>query len=230
MTGRRPLTRTEERDLLAVVRRLPARYLALVTAPWFMGFRIHEILAMTVGTGVRAGAIVTKIGMAPRHLKGHYGRTRWVSVLPELEGALRSRLWSPRLQLYLTADLPLFPSCQTAQEGQIQLHSRGQAHTIIRRAFVAIGFEDDGRLATHSLRKTFARSVYANCGNDPMILRAPLGHASIGTTQKCMEVDEDAVETATRKMNFTRRPKLKSLPRDLSPDPALEAPVLTTAG
>ena len=66
MAGCRPLTRFEERNLLAVVRRLPARDRAPVTTQRFAGFRFLEIPAMTLGTFMRSGAIVTVIEMA-RH-------------------------------------------------------------------------------------------------------------------------------------------------------------------
>lgn len=62
----------------------------LVTAQWMTGIRISEILSLTVGSVLRDETVVDKIGVAPRHLKGKRGTTRWVSVLPELRRALES--------------------------------------------------------------------------------------------------------------------------------------------
>lgn len=49
---------------------------------------MSEILSLTVGSVLQAERIVEKIGVAPRHLKGRRGTTRWVLVLPELRRAL----------------------------------------------------------------------------------------------------------------------------------------------
>lgn len=62
--------------LLAVVRDLPPRDRALITLQWFSGFSLYEVLSMTVGSVCRGGAVVEKIGISPRHLKGGYNRTR----------------------------------------------------------------------------------------------------------------------------------------------------------
>lgn len=88
MAGRRPLTPLEERMLLSVVRELPPRDRCLLTAQWFTGFRISEIVSITIGSVLRSGEIVGKIGIAPRNIRGGSGRTRWIPVLPELERAL----------------------------------------------------------------------------------------------------------------------------------------------
>ena len=70
MAGRRSLTKLEERRLLRVVRKLPARDQALITTQWMTGFRISEILSLTVGNVIQGDAIREKIGVAPRFMKG----------------------------------------------------------------------------------------------------------------------------------------------------------------
>jgi hypothetical protein len=54
---------------------------AASSAQWFTGFRISEILSLTVGSALRNGEIVSKVGVAPRNMKGGYGRIRWIPVL-----------------------------------------------------------------------------------------------------------------------------------------------------
>lgn len=90
MAGRRSLTQEEERRLLRAVRAMEPRDRALGTAQWMMGFRISEVLSWTVGTVMRNGTLVSKIGLPPRKMKGGYGKTRWVPLLPELHRALES--------------------------------------------------------------------------------------------------------------------------------------------
>ena len=108
MAGRRPLSKIEERKLLRVVRRLCPRDRCLITAQWWTGFRISEILSLTVSQVMRDGALLPKIGIRPAHLKGGYGATRWIPILPELARALERHLgWLAR-RFEITPDLPLF--------------------------------------------------------------------------------------------------------------------------
>lgn len=203
MAGRRPLTQEEERALLRVVRKLHPRDRALVTAQWFTGFRISEILSLTIGDVFRNGQIRTKIGIAPKRLKGGYGRTRYVPVLPELGRALDSHLHRMGLKYLLNPRMPLFLSVRT-QQGEIQAMTRSGAQRLLKRVMQRAGVEDDGRLGTHSLRKTFARAVYRSSGNDIMVLRAALGHSSVSISERYLEVDADEVEAAMRSVDFTR--------------------------
>lgn len=168
MAGRRSLTSLEERMLLAVVRDLPPRDRCLITAQWFTGFRISEILSLKVGSVLRSGEIVSKIGIAPRNMKGGYGRTRWIPVLPELERALASYLGWLRRRFELSPEMPLFISREADQEGNLRPLTRESARRIMHAAYTAAAIENDGRLGTHTLRKTWARKVYKNSGNDIM--------------------------------------------------------------
>ena len=207
MAGRRPLSRTEERQLLRIARKLKPRDRALVTTQWFTGFRIHEVLALTVGHVFRDGQIVPRIGVAPRHLKGGYGNTRWITVLPELSRALRRHLWWLRLKFQVTPDFPLFPSRQADHEGRVRPMSRSRAYRMIKKTFARARIRDDGRLGTHSLRKTWAAHVYHNAGCDLMVLKNALGHADVNSTQRYLEVDEDKVMAAIAHCDFTRIPR-----------------------
>ena len=112
-----------------------ARDRAMITAQWLTGFRISEILSLTVGWVFRNGAVVEKIGVAPKHLKGHYGRTRWVPVLPELNRALSTWLNTMARRWQLTADLPLFLSRKSEADGAPRAVDRDSARRIMHGAF-----------------------------------------------------------------------------------------------
>jgi integrase len=176
---------------------------------WFTAFRVSENVALTVGHVWRNGAVVQDIALAPRHLKGKCGRTRRVPVSPELRRALVHHLWWLRLKFSLSPDLPLFPSRQVTPDGKIRSITRVQAYLIIKKAFAAAGIEDDGRLATHTLRKTVAKNTYAKC-RDPLIVRDLLNHADLSTTQLYLETSADAVRAALLGCDFTRRPRAKA--------------------
>lgn len=210
MAGCRPLTRPEERRLLSVVRRLTPRDRCLATTQWFTAFRVSETVALTVGHVWRNGAIVSDIALAPRHLKGKRGRTRRVPVSPELHRALTHHLWWLRLKYTLTPDLPLFPSRQVSADGSVRPITRVQAHMIIKKAFAAAGIEDDGRLGTHTLRKTIAKNCFART-KDIMVLRDLLGHVNVSTSQVYLDPDAGEVRAAMLACDFTRRPRAKAV-------------------
>ncbi len=212
MAGRRLRSHSEERQLLRAVRELGPRDRALVTAQWMTGFRISEILSLTIGSVLRDETIVDKVGIAPPHPKGKRGTTRWVPVLPELRRALESWIGHMRRRWVLTPDLPLFVSREKNGDGTARALSRHTARRIIHAAFARADITNDGRLETHTLRKTWARNVYRNSGNDIMVLRAALHHSDVSITQKYLEADETAVEAAIRRCDFTRGPRRRAAP------------------
>lgn len=215
MAGRRPLTPEEERRFLCVVRGLEPRDRLLATMQWQTGFRISETLSLMVGSVIRNGIILDVIGVAPRHLKGRRGATRRVPLLPESRRALDAYLRHLGKGLILTPDLPLFLSRKGNADGSARALGREAARRILMGVFDAAGIVDDGRLGTHTLRKTWASNVYASGDHDIMLLKAALGHKSVATTQRYLEVDQDAVMTAIQGVDFTRRP------RHQTPTPAL---------
>lgn len=207
MAGRRPLTPDEERRFLHVVRGLEPRDRLLATMQWQTGFRISETLSLTVGSVMRDGTILDVIGVAPRYLKGKRGTTRRVPLLPESRRALEAYLAHLGRSLIPTPDLPLFLSRKGSPDGTARPLCRESARRILMTVFEAAGISDDGRLGTHTLRKTWASNVYAAGDHDIMLLRAALGHKNVSTTQRYLEVDADAVLAAIRAVDFTRRPR-----------------------
>ena len=64
--------------------------------------------------------------------------------------------------------------------------NRQTAHEMLKQAFTAAGL--NGKLATHSLRKSFAQRVYEQSG-DIYLVQELLGHRSVSTTQKYLGVN-----------------------------------------
>lgn len=138
---------------MKVTRRLCPRDRALVTAQWLTGFRISEILSLKLGGIMRNGVLVEKIGIAPRNMKGGYGKTRWVPVLPELHRALESYLGWLRRRIILDPDLPLFDSRVSRSDGSAKAIGRERARLIIKRAFARpISWTMAGSAPTRSAR------------------------------------------------------------------------------
>ena len=63
---------------------------------------------------------------------------------------------------------------------------RQTAHDILKKAFIAVGL--NGKLATHSLRKSFTQRLYDKSG-DIYLVQELLGHRNISTTQKYLGVN-----------------------------------------
>ena len=63
---------------------------------------------------------------------------------------------------------------------------RQTAHDILKKAFIAAGL--NGKLATHSLRKSFAQRLYDKSG-DIYLVQELLGHRNISTTQNYLGVN-----------------------------------------
>jgi integrase len=162
------------------------------------GFRIFEVLSLRYGSVWRGDEMLPSIGVAPSHLKGGYGRTRWIPILPELKLALESLRHWLRLRFELNPDLPLFVSRVGDEEGRAQPLSSERARVITQRMFAKAGIDDDGRLGTHTLRKTWARRVYEASGKDIMVLRDALGHSDVSISQRYLEVGRERVLDAIR--------------------------------
>jgi integrase/recombinase XerD len=63
---------------------------------------------------------------------------------------------------------------------------RQTAHEILKNAFIAAGL--NGKLATHSLRKSFAQRLYEKT-SDIYMVQELLGHRNIATTQNYLGVN-----------------------------------------
>ena len=74
---------------------------------------------------------------------------------------------------------------------------RQTAHDILKDAFTAAGL--NGKLATHSLRKSFAQRVYEQSG-DIFLVQELLGHKSVSTTQRYLGVDWASAREAVEGM------------------------------
>ena len=92
MAGSRPLTPSEERHLVRQIRRINARDRALISAQLFLGFRISEVLALTIGHVWDGSRIRARVALPPRFLKGGFGTTRTIPIGPELRRALERYL------------------------------------------------------------------------------------------------------------------------------------------
>lgn len=213
MAGSRSLTPTEEKLLIRSIRRIGARDRALVTTQLMTGFRISEVLSLTVGQVLDVdGLIRAKIGVRPKNLKGHYGSTRWIPVCPELQRALENYLTRRAKQDTLTPDAPLFLSREHHSDGTPKSLSRSGAEKLIRTILRRVGQGDLETLSTHSLRKTWARKLYEASGHDLIVVKEGLNHSSVSVTQVYLSCDRQRLDAFILKGDRSRRREIIGTP------------------
>ena len=184
LSGSRPLNPREERCLVRHIRRIKARDRALISAQMFLGFRISEVLALTVGHVLLNGQIRTRVALPPRFLKGRRGTTRNVPIGPELRRALERYLAQQAQRSELASNAPLFPSSHRDLNGNTIAISRSSAEKIIKRALRRISPDPQG-LSTHSLRKSWA--VYAAVGIKRLMPTAGLCRVAAVRPRACSD-------------------------------------------
>ena len=150
------------------------------------GFRISELLSLTVGDVLQHGKIVDQVAVARRHMKGKHGG-RIVPLHPEARAALS--VWLEQLAKMkggLSPEIPVFCSrVKDPTTGLKRAISREQAWRILKEAFNAN--ELQGKLGTHAMRKTFANRVYDKLNGDLPKTQRAMGHANINSTVQYLQ-------------------------------------------
>ena len=191
MKGTRPLDNSEIRaicDNFAGVYEKRDRGLFLLGVS--VGGRISELLGLCVGDVWQNSLPVTDLLFHKSIVKGGEV-SRTVPVNSDGRGAICD-LVEFQLDMFgkVTPERWLFPS--RLAKGNRPLH-RQTAHTALKRAFVSAGL--NGKLATHSLRKSFAQRLY-DATDDIYAVQEMLGHKNVTTTQRYLGVNYAKVRDA----------------------------------
>ena len=154
------------------------------------GGRISELLSLTIGDVYQNGKAVTDLLFDKSIVKGGEV-SRAVPVNRDGRRAIEDLIsWHREKYGKLDVKRPLFPSRN--KSGSVAMN-RQTAHDILKKAFIAAGL--NGKLATHSLRKSFAQRLYDKTG-DIYLVQELLGHRNISTTQKYLGVNYADARTA----------------------------------
>jgi integrase len=151
------------------------------------GFRISELLSLTVGDVYQHGGFVTHVSVQRQHMKGKT-QGRRVPLHAEAKAALAPWLMQLHQLGEVTADSYLFPS----RKGVNRPLRRGQAHHLLTEAYAANGLT--GMIGCHGMRKSFGQKVYAATGKDLRATQTAMGHKSPASTAAYLAVDEQALE------------------------------------
>ena len=195
MKGTRPLNNSEIRRVSAAFTgTFEVRNRALFIIGVSTGGRISELLALKIGDVYQNYQPVTDLLYDKSIVKGK-SESRAVPVNNDGRLAIEDLVeWHRSRYGDIDDDRPLFPSRH--KSGTVAMH-RQTAHDILKTAFVSAGL--NGKLATHSLRKSFAQRVYEQ-SNDIYLVQELLGHKSVSTTQRYLGVNYADARAAVEKM------------------------------
>ena len=184
MKGTRPLDNDEIRSVsTSFTGTYQVRNRGLFMLGVSTGGRISELLSLQIGDVYQNGSAVTDLLFERSIVKGGEV-SRAVPVNRDGRHAIDQLIdWHRRHYGDTFEHRPLFPSRHNS--GTVPMH-RQTAHDVLKKAFIAAGL--NGKLATHSLRKSFAQRLYDKSG-DIYLVQELLGHKNISTTQKYLGVN-----------------------------------------
>ena len=195
MKGTRPLTNDEIRKVRDVFNgEYAKRNRGLFMLGVSIGGRVSELLALKVGDVYQNGRAVTDFQFDKSIVKGgETSRTIPVNAdgcqaIEEIIAWQRSHFGS------IDPDMPLFPS----RKGKGAL-KRQAINKILDTAFFTAGLT--GKLATHTMRKTFAQRLYDKC-NDIYVVKELLGHKNVSTTQAYIGINYVSARAAVEAMSL----------------------------
>ena len=195
MKGTRPLDNDEIRSVsTCFTGTFEVRNRGLFMFGVSTGGRISEMLSLQIGDVYQNGSAVTDLLFEKSIVKGGEV-SRAVPVNVDGRQAIDKLVeWHRDRYQNTENDRPLFPSRQ--KSGTLPMH-RQTAHDILKTAFTAAGL--NGKLATHSLRKSFAQRVYEQSG-DIFLVQELLGHKNVSTTQRYLGVNYASARAAVEGM------------------------------
>lgn len=205
MKGTRPLT-IEEIGLVkeAFEGKYAVRNRSLFMIGVSTGGRISELLSLRIGDVYQNGNPVSQLLFLKSIVKGQEN-ARAVPVNADGRRAISELIeWHEESFGCLDADRPLFPSRKSGS-GIVAIR-RQQAHRIFKTACDKASL--NGKLATHSLRKSYAQRLYGLL-SDIFCIKELLGHKNVVTTQAYLGVDYDKVKQASEAMSLDKHLKSK---------------------
>ena len=190
MKGCSPLTDAEIADILTSFGgQYAARDRALFILGTKSGFRISELLSLQIGDVIQSGKMVDRVTVRRARMKKKIeGRT--VLLHPDAKTALSEWLEKLRVMGYMAVGDYVFQS----RKGGNQPISKVQAWRIIRGVAAAAGV--NGKVGTHSMRKTFANAVYEKLDRDLVRTQRALGHRNVNSTVSYLSFREEDIDQA----------------------------------
>lgn len=197
MAARKPLDDVQLAAVLGALPRCSRRDVCLIQMGLHTGFRIHELLSLTLGQVWDGAKVRERVTVMRGLMKGGHGvhrrsvHSRTVPLNAIAREAIARYLEERWARGSASLEEPLFRSRQRG--GHL---SSWQANRIVHAVFARAGLGGAGPWGTHSLRKSFCRMVYNKSGHNIELCRVAMGHRSIATTQRYLSAssaEADAV-------------------------------------
>lgn len=188
MQGCRPLTPIEINHVLSAFEgATAARDHLLFILGLNTGLRISELLSLDVSDVWNGVQVRARVHVKRMNTKGK-SKGASIALNSTIQSELRDYLALPLFTCPVDASRPLFRT----QSG-MRLGRKG-AWQALKRAFSRAGVEE--QVATHSMRKTFAKRIHNALGNDLTKTQRALRHSSILSTIHYLGVDDAEIENA----------------------------------
>lgn len=174
MKGCRPLT---DQEIEAIKQNLNLRNQTIFVLGLRTGFRVSELLSLDI-KDVRFGEKINEyVRVWKRFMKGK----KQSRTVPIHKDAVEM------LSKYLSEEPgnpndPLFRSVHGRLEKSV-------FHRQLKTACEKAGIENVSTVATHSMRKTFAKRFFDASGRDIYLTQTALGHSNIGVTIRYLQID-----------------------------------------
>lgn len=175
-SGSRPLT---DQEIELVLSKLTCvRDKTMFICGLRAGFRISEILSLKVENVTQYGQVANQITVNRANMKGKHS-SRTVPLHPQAKKALEEYL-----------------STMSSYEPKTRLFSftRQNADKILRKAFAEARLE--GKVSSHSLRKSFASKVHIALGENIFKTQQALGHKSVSSTAHYLSFNQSEINEA----------------------------------
>ena len=197
MKGTRPLSNDEIRKVADAFEGIYApRNRGLFVLGVSTGGRISELLSLKVGDVYQNGKPVSDLLFDKAIVKGgEVSRAVPVNV-DGRTGIDKLIAWHVEHYGSIDVERSLFPS----RQGTGAMNRR-TAHAVLKTAFEAAGL--NGKLATHSMRKSFAQRLYDRTG-DIFAVQEVLGHKNVATTQAYLGVNYASLRKAVEAIAFSK--------------------------
>jgi site-specific recombinase XerD len=197
MQGNRPLSKEEVTQCINSFKgKYSLRNKTLFVIGLNTGFRISELLSLKIKDAMPYSKITDYLTVKRENMKGHYcSRT---IVLNELSKEYLKKYLDNFTRIFgvFDKDLYLFKSQKTSNKAI----SRRQATKVLKDVYC--DNELTGTLATHAMRKTFAKNVNELLDKDITKTQLALGHKNVSSTQRYLSFDIEDVNNAIKKMGI----------------------------
>ena len=167
----------------------------------YTGRRISEIISLRCSdVATEKGDIRESIYFKRSNLKGK--KEGFISIINEACSKLLTAYinkYDMIQKMSIEKNACLFPN-----KNNLILHiSRFTANNIFKK--IRTELELDGKINTHSCRKTFAKVIYDGTGNDLVSLQNALGHRNISSTCSYVKGQDEKVMSIISNLDFSKR-------------------------